>query len=245
TRIEIVDLHGNRKKREQAPSGQRDENVFDIEQGVALSVFCRAPGQQSSVSYTDLWGTREDKQRLLADTSGESLTFAPLHPTPPFYFFVPRDESHRTEYERGWRLPEIMPVCVAAPVTARDRLVVAFTRKELLERIAEFRALSIPDSVIRERYSGRPRTARYAPGDARGWKLAEARRQLAQQRNWKSEARTCLYRPFDRRWIYWSEAMIDWPRRDVMRHLEEPGNLALIARRQMPPTEPCSYFWVT
>ncbi len=280
-RIEIIDLHGNRKKREQSPDGLPDENVFTIEQGVALGIFAQPPisntgkaseGRKSSddaatdshsakrrtspaddqdanrhsmVLHADLWGTRAEKQRRLSGANGAGLAFVPLTPTPPFYFFVPRDESHREEYEHGWQLSEVMPVSVAAPVTARDGLVVAFTREELLERMAEFRDLSIPDAVLRERYFGRPRTVRYPPGDTRGWKLADARRQLAAQRHWQDAARSCLYRPFDRRWIYWSEAMIDWPRRAVMRHLEAPCNLALIARRQMPPTEPCRYFWAT
>jgi hypothetical protein len=39
--------------------------------------------------------------------------------------------------------------------------------------------------------------------------------------------------------------MIDWPRPEVMRHMLARPNLALIARRQMPPTGPCNYFWIT
>ncbi|MBW3600817.1 MAG: hypothetical protein KY475_26570, partial [Planctomycetes bacterium] len=31
----------------------------------------------------------------------------------------------------------------------------------------------------------------------------------------------------------------------LTRHLPAPGNLAIVARRQMPPAEPCRYFWVT
>ena len=36
--IYIVDLHGNLKKKEKAPDGKRDANVFDIQQGVSLFV---------------------------------------------------------------------------------------------------------------------------------------------------------------------------------------------------------------
>lgn len=274
TRIEVVDLHGNRKKRETPADGGRDENVFNIEQGVVLSVLSRSrsrlpggtfhetvpsgcqgncsigaptedPARQTGPTLlrADVWGTREEKKRVLG--SGETLAFQPLSPSPPFYFFTVRNESLRREYERGWRLTEAMPVHVAAPVTARDGLVIAFTRKELLQRIAAFRDPAMDDETIRQRFFGPPRSHRYPRGDTRGWKLAEARQLLAGRRHWMAPARTCLYRPFDRRWIYWSEAMVDWPRREIMRGLEAPGNLALVARRQMPPTEPCSYFWIT
>jgi hypothetical protein len=251
--IEVLDLHGNRKKRETAPNGAADENVFQIEQGVALSLLCRppqmatkgSPPQGSRVLHGDVWGTRAEKCEQLLSARGKRVSLAPLAPTPPFYFFAPREETHREEYEQGWRLTEAMPVYVAAPVTARDGLVVAFTRDELLSRMAEFRDLSISDETIRQRYFPAARTPRYPPGDTRGWKLAAARRRLAACDDWKSAARVCLYRPFDPRWIYWSETMIDWPRRAIMRHLETPGNVALIARRQMPPTEPCRYFFLT
>ena len=36
--IYIYDLHGNSKKRETAPDGSKDENVFDIMQGVAIII---------------------------------------------------------------------------------------------------------------------------------------------------------------------------------------------------------------
>jgi len=39
--IYILDLHGNRKKHERAPDGSKDENVFDIQQGVAISIFVK------------------------------------------------------------------------------------------------------------------------------------------------------------------------------------------------------------
>ena len=40
-RIYVLDLHGNRKKKESTPEGGKDENVFDIEQGVAISLLVK------------------------------------------------------------------------------------------------------------------------------------------------------------------------------------------------------------
>ena len=37
----IVDLHGNNKKKETAPDGGKDENVFDIMQGVSINIFVK------------------------------------------------------------------------------------------------------------------------------------------------------------------------------------------------------------
>ena len=39
--IYVLDLHGNAKKKEKSPDGTKDENVFDIEQGVAISILIK------------------------------------------------------------------------------------------------------------------------------------------------------------------------------------------------------------
>ncbi|MCK4593203.1 N-6 DNA methylase, partial [bacterium] len=41
--IYVLDLHGNAKKKEVCPDGSKDENVFDIQQGVAIGVFVKTP----------------------------------------------------------------------------------------------------------------------------------------------------------------------------------------------------------
>ena len=52
--IYILDLHGNSLKRETAPDGSPDENVFDIRQGVAIALFVKygnaSPNASSSSS---------------------------------------------------------------------------------------------------------------------------------------------------------------------------------------------------
>ena len=150
-----------------------------------------------------------------------------------------------SEYELGIPLTDVMPVNSTLAVTARDRFVVAFDRQELLDRMAIFRDLTISDEEIRARFFQNTRSPRYAAGDTRGWKLSAARRRMANDPDWKRHVRPCLYRPFDQRWIYWVDWMVDWPRTDVNRHFVVGNNLGLIARRQMLPTQPCNYFWVS
>ena len=40
-RVFHFDLHGNAKKKETAPDGGKDENVFDIMQGVSINIFVK------------------------------------------------------------------------------------------------------------------------------------------------------------------------------------------------------------
>src|SRR5690606_36399461 len=60
--IYIVNLNGSAKQEGKLPDGiTKDENVFDIEQGVAISFFIKRKGLDKKVLYTDFWGTRRDK----------------------------------------------------------------------------------------------------------------------------------------------------------------------------------------
>lgn len=66
--IYIVDLHGNSLKREIAPDGSADENVFDIRQGVAIAFFVKHGSKKernARVYHADLHGTRECKYAWL------------------------------------------------------------------------------------------------------------------------------------------------------------------------------------
>ena len=52
--IYVLDLHG--AVNVHSPDGTKDENVFDIKQGVAISIFIKRPGLERSVWRGDLWG---------------------------------------------------------------------------------------------------------------------------------------------------------------------------------------------
>jgi hypothetical protein len=168
-----------------------------------------------------------------------------LNPVAPYYFLAPKQLASYEEYERGYRLCEVMPLNSTAAVTARDHFLVAFDERELLGRLDEFCDPTISDEEIRRRYFTRTRSAKYLAGDTRGWRLSQARSIAAKVPDLRSHVRDLQYRPFDYRKIFWADWMIDWPRPSVMRHLRTPGNVALIARRQTPAGAHVGYFWVT
>ncbi len=244
----LLNLHGNAREGETAPDGSPDENVFDIQQGVALLIAVRnfpnahradkmgvyndtiadggdttGAGTSARVWYYDLWGTREEKYAFLNTHTLESTPWQALQPQPPFYLFAPQNDALRTEYERGWRLTDIFRLHSTGIKTHRDHFAIDFDLKSLQQRIGEFRDLTIPDDEIRRRY---------ALKDTRDWKLHESRQKLAQDSNWQAHFHPCLYRPFDTRWIYYSPTVIELPRDEVMQHLIGGQNLALISVRQ-------------
>jgi hypothetical protein len=65
------------------------------------------------VWYCDVWGVRDAKYDFLRTATLESIRWTPLTPRAPMYLFVPQDTALEAEYLRGWRIPDIFPVCRA------------------------------------------------------------------------------------------------------------------------------------
>ena len=64
--IFILDLHGNAKKKERCPDGGKDENVFDIQQGVSIALFVKCKSTTGpKISFHEIWGLREAKYEWL------------------------------------------------------------------------------------------------------------------------------------------------------------------------------------
>ena len=235
--IYIVNLHGSSKKQEKAPGGEGDENVFDIQQGVAIGVFVKEPGKggPARVHHTDFWGLRNQKYDWLFEHDIPTTAFKFLKPTSPFYFLVPREEGVRKEYEAGRKVTEILHVKVTGIVTARDEFVLDFDKARLLERISDLRSETLTDEEIRKKYFERKSSSKYPSGDTRGWKLSDAREKVRSDKNWEKRIAPYLYRPFDSRSLYYVPWMVDWPRPEVMRHMLPGGNLGLVWTRPMSP----------
>lgn len=221
--VYILDLHGNSLKKERAPDGSADKNVFDIQQGVAIVLLIKHKTRSAKcrVFHSDLWGPRADKYNFLQAHTFEDVRHVELSPSSPFYFFVPKKERHRTSWEELPTLDAIFPLNVTGIVTARDSFVIDFDKNALRTRILQFRNSSLDDGLIRETFKLK---------DTRGWKLPAARAAIQKDPKWDEYYTPLLYRPFDTRWIYYNTKMVDWGRPDLMRHMLQ-SNIALCVGR--------------
>jgi predicted helicase len=120
--IIVLDLHGNAKKKEISPDGSKDENVFDIEQGVAISLFIKRPGLERGIWRGDIWGKRLRKYEITAQSAIDDLSWQSVEPNSPFYLFVPQDAKIRSEYSRGIPIPAIFHRGGSGMMTNRDDL---------------------------------------------------------------------------------------------------------------------------
>ena len=223
-RLYLMDLHGNTKKQERTPEGGKDENVFDIEQGVAISLLVKKQGLSPAVYHTDLWGERNTKYRALLETEKGGVEWTKLQPSSPFYLFIPQDEALREEYEQGWRVTEIFPVHSVGISTARDRLTIQHTEDEIWKRVQDFAGLE-----------GEAARKKYTLGkDTRDWKVALAQRDLRDSGLSQDHVVPITYRPFDTRYTYYtghSRGFHCMPRGKVMHHMLAGENLGFSVSR--------------
>ena len=143
TDIYLVDLHGNSLKKEKTPEGGKDENVFDIQQGVAIAIFVKEPGKTGTakIHHTDLWGLREGKYEWLAVEDIETTDWTELKPGSPAYLFAPQDAELLAEYESGWKITEVMNQNGdPAPgiVTTQDQFAISWTEEEARRKVERF-----------------------------------------------------------------------------------------------------------
>ena len=222
--IYILDLHGNSLKKEKAPDGNKDENVFDIMQGVAIAFFIKHKTIKSkSVFHQEIYGLREAKYDWLNKHNIKNVKWKRIIPHPDFYLFIPTDNKLANHYYSFEKINEIFPVNSVGIVTARDNFVIDFDKKKLERRIEDFRNLKIDDEIIKQTYD---------LNENQSWKIKEQREKLKKDFDWKDSITKILYRPFDERWILYHDEMIERSRKEVMHHMLKE-NVGLILSRQL------------
>ncbi|MDI7268544.1 MAG: N-6 DNA methylase [Myxococcota bacterium] len=235
--VYLLDLHGNAKKKECAPDGGKDENVFDIQQGVAIGIFVKRTRKQkkfATVRHADLWGPRETlddggnlvggKYHWLWERDVAKTGWKVLPAKAPQHLFVPVDSELEPEYEEGWRLPDIFkPNGDAAPgiVTTHDDFAISWSPDEAATKVEK---LLGTDSEQEAR-------ALFKLCSQNQWQYERAKRELADG-GWRDEIVPILYRPFDIRWTVFNRNVAVHRRERVMKHMLAGANLGLVAVRQ-------------
>jgi len=220
--IYIVNLHGNARKKEVAPDGGKDENVFDIMQGVSINIFIRKPnhqnGQLGKVHYKDLFGTREEKYSYLIENDFVNVDWIDVDYQKPEYFFVPKNFGLKDEYEEGVKIDELMPTNACGIVSGRDKLLVGFTKEEAKLTINNFEKMT--EKEWRDKYD---------VIDNSDWTYQNAKNNIK-----NAFVVDILYRPFDIRNVIYSQnkGVLSRPRYDIMKHMISKNNLSICICRQ-------------
>lgn len=218
-KIYTIDLHGNSKKKETAPDGRPDQNVFDIMQGVSINLFIKTgkkkPNELGKVFHYDLYGKREFKYDFLIENSIKSIEYKELPNVAPNYFFVQKDFESQIIYDKGFTVNELFTLNNVGIVTSRDSFVIDTNKSVLENRIKSFFELSKEELYIK-----------FGLKENKSWKIEETKKQA---KSFESESiKIVSYRPFDAKYIYYNEHFIERSRTEVMQHFLKGENVGLV-----------------
>ena len=247
--IYILDLHGNSKKKEVCPDGSTDQNVFDIQQGVAIGFFIKykdSDNKLATVYHEDLYGLREvkeDKKLIsgkyfwLAENDINSTKWKNINPSESFYLFDTQNKELEEEWFNEKLLPEILPTNSVGLYTARDDFTIHFKSEDCFKAIEKFIDLKSEDARI-EFSLGK---------DSRDWMVDLAQKDLKRSKFTPDKITNISYRPFDIRKTYYtgtSRGFHCMPRGEVMYNLLSNKNIALATLRR-PRNDIIANFFVT
>ncbi len=221
-KIYILDLHGNTRKKETCPDGSKDENVFDIMQGVSINIFVKKAGKSKApaeVRHFDLFGTREYKYEFLQNHNFHSLEWNVLNPQEPQLFFVPKDFGVQEEYEKGFKVDGLMKSYISGVQSGRDDIFVDIDKEVLANRVQILLSGNLTTDFIQK----------YKVVDSSSYPLIKRMQNSVFS---KDNIVPYYYRIFDKRNIYYDKDLIKRSFYNVLRNTLVENISLLLSRQQ-------------
>ncbi len=232
--IYVLDLHGDAYLSSSAPDDVKDQNVFDIQQGVAIGLFVKRKGtggKPAKVFHAELWGPRAVKYDWLSRHASDVTEWTEVHPASPWYMFVPGADDHAGEFTAWHSLKQdIFLEQTAAMQTCRDRITIHRSKQAVMDFVQAFVQMSPEDA--RNHYK--------AGKDSRGWKVHLAQQSIRETGISPEFVQPVAFRPYDVRFTYYnhrSRGFVCRPVFKVMQHMIHGPNLGLVTARQVAGDE--------
>ena len=224
-KIYILDLHGNARKKEAAPDGGIDKNVFDIKAGVSINIFVKTTRSKklAEVKHYDLYGKREIKYDFLNENRLNSINWYKLANKEPYFFFVPKNFELENKYVKGFKIEMLFKLNSAGIETQKDKIAIHFNLKTFKAVYQDF--LNLTEKDIQLKYP--------AAKNTRDWKIITSKNDL--RNNGENCIKKIIYRPFDERFSYLSgktKGFVAYPRHNITRHMLQENISLLTCKRQ-------------
>lgn len=222
--IHVIDLHGNAKKKEVSPDGNKDENVFAIQQGVAIMIAVKngkkKKGDLAKVYRSDVWGKRDSKFEQLNLFSIENIKWIKIEARLPNLFFAQGGSIKlEEEYQKGFSVNDLFMQNSTGIVTMGDGFIIDENKEVLQKRVSDFLNENISESSLTEKYGLGKNYAEW---------IVKNKKEITNDPN---KIVSFAYRPFDNRHTYFDNKLVWRPRTNTMKHFMF-DNLGLVFTRQ-------------
>ena len=197
-------------------------------QGVSINLFVKtgkkAKGELGKVYHKDLFGLRQDKYVYLDNANINSVGYHEITPTEPMYFFVPKNFELDHEYNQNcFGINELFVENSVGIVTTKDDFVICDNEEEVSNRVADI--INMTEEELRKKYK---------LTDTADWTIKGAKADAGEQID-KSKIFPITYRPFDKKYLYYTgktKGFVARSRYSVLHHLLSPKNIGLVIGRQ-------------
>lgn len=222
--IYILNLHGNSRIKEKTPEGGIDKNVFDIQQGVAISIFVKTGEKKlAKIFYKDLWGLREEKYEYLNKNIVNNKDLKQIKPQANDFYFAKKDYTLKSKWDSWLGLDKIFKKYVSGVETKRDDLVIDFDKQTLKNRIMNFTNAVGDETFVLKSFN---------LSEKSDLNVKKAQLKL-KEINIDEKIIKFSYRPFDNRWLFYDSTLVSRTRGDLMKNLSKVNGLSLITVRQL------------
>jgi predicted helicase len=234
-KIYILDLHGNSKKKEVSPDGSKDENVFDIQQGVAVILGVKINNKLNSkfaaIYHSEMYGTRKTKFNALT----EKITWQQISIDEETFYFTNKNLLGQNEYAKYFSVKDLFVIGGVGTTTAHDNFVIDINKKDLLKKFQKFKDSNSVTEDLYEEFSVRKK---------KGWNIQDGWRNIQGIDKLDSIIKPISYRPFDKRYIFYEDKLVWRTVKKIMGHFLKGENIGLVASRLNRQLSP-GYFFIT
>lgn len=225
-KIYTIDLHGNSTKKETTPDGGKDDNVFDILQGVSINFFVKTGNSKKKalgqVFHFDLYGRRKNKYEFLNNNNLEDINFTKIPNVAPDYFMVPKDFGLMKEYSKCLELKKLFQVSSNGMTTAHDEFVYSEKEEDLISRFQDFRNEERDEEILHRKFLVKKK---------KGWNILKGYDELVSIDSFKDQIQPVSYRPFDNNYIIYNDNLVWRTVKKTLENFISTENIGLIIGR--------------
>lgn len=223
--IYVLNLHGNSRIGERTPDGGKDENVFDIQQGVGIILLVKTTKGKSTKGtayYADVYGLREAKYEYLLGNDISTTKWQKLELKEPHYFFVPKRFVGEEVYKKFSSVTDIFNEWSCGVETGRDEVLLGFTSQQVL---------TVFTDIFNSKIDLKDLETNYGLKETSGWKMKTRREDLLRSGKLSEDNIVPYgYRPFDTRFCYFCD-FLRRPHQEIMKHILGKQNLTFVTTR--------------
>lgn len=219
-KIYILDLHGNTKKKEVSNDGTRDENVFNIQQGVSILLAIKTTSSKklADVYRSDIYGRRKLKFDELNQSSLGKTLWKKLDDD--IENFSNQRFEGKEEYNKGIRVSDLFKVFNTGIVTMGDGFVIDDDKNNLEHKLRMFLQDPATENELKTKYNLGKNYAKWILGNKEKIEINP------------DNITKILYRPFDEKYTYLENKLVWRTRSEVSKNIVNHENIVLVLPRQ-------------